>query len=147
MDKCIEIIVLHWTEVPSKSHENKSENSVLEEVITVTADIDVSKRLQLYIIPDAKEFKSVNGAILRYFLQISQLYPLRCAFITYRMGKAYETKLIKSGYGKTGKIVDCKSTFPQIVIKIATNRYARPVYDRYRLLVSDIHEYGCKKIN
>jgi hypothetical protein len=58
--------------VPNNILEKISENSVLEDVMTVTADIDVKSKLQLYIIPDAREFISVNGVIDRYRFHISQ---------------------------------------------------------------------------
>lgn len=79
-------------------------NNVLEEVITVTADIDVSNKLQLYIAPAASELSRVKGAILKYLTQIARLYPVLRAGKAYRMGKEYETRLMKSGCGKTGKI-------------------------------------------
>jgi hypothetical protein len=102
----MDMIVLHFTDVPSNTLENSKEKSVLEEVITVTADIEVSKRLQLYNIPEVSELSSVNGAILKYLRHMSQLYPLCIALTTYRTGNAYDTRLIKSGYGNIGKIHD-----------------------------------------
>ena len=79
-------------------------NNVLEDVITVTADIDVSNKLQLYITPDASELSKVKGAILKYFTQIARPYPVLVAGMAYRMGKEYDTRLMKRGCGKTGKI-------------------------------------------
>ena len=104
IEKWIDTTVLHRTDVPSNILEKRSVNNVLEDVITVTADIDVSNKLQLYKTPDTSELSKVRGAILKYLTQIARPYPVFIAGRAYRMGKEYDTRLMNSGCGKIGKI-------------------------------------------
>jgi len=60
----IDIIVAQYTGVLKSIRENNNENNVLDDEITVTADIDVSSKLQLNRITLIRELRSITGAIL-----------------------------------------------------------------------------------
>ena len=100
---------------------------MLDDDITVTADIEVRSRLQLYRILARIEFNNINGAIRTYFIQMSRVYPFRTAERTFRTGNAHETRLINIGYGKAGNRYDCNKTFPPSDMTIVMMRYANPV--------------------
>ena len=65
----IEIKVAMWIGVLRRIRAKTRENSVLIEEITVTADNDVSTKLQLKRILDIRELMSINGQILEYCFQ------------------------------------------------------------------------------
>jgi hypothetical protein len=60
----IEIIVAQYTGVFSNIREKSRENKVLDDDITVTADMEVKSKPQLNRIPLIIEFSSIIGAIL-----------------------------------------------------------------------------------
>ena len=115
--------------------ENKRENNVLDDDITVTADIEVRRRLQLYRIFARIEFNNIHGAIRTYFIQMPCVYPFRTAERTFRTGNEHETRLTNIGYGKAGNRHDWNRTFPPIDITMVIKRYANPVYDLYRVVM------------
>ena len=102
MDKWIEITVLNFIGVLSRILANNREKRVLEEVITVTADIDVRKRLQLNKTPDKSEFNSVKGAIFRCRIHTSLSYFFLIAENAFNAGKIPDVRLMNMGYGKMG---------------------------------------------
>ena len=108
---------------------------MLEDDITVTADIEVRSKLQLYRILAKIEFMSIRGAMRTYFIQMSFVYPFRTADRTFRTGNAHETRLMNIGYGNTGNSRDWNRTLPPIDIRIVINRYTNPVYDLYRVVM------------
>ena len=59
----MDIIVLQLMGVLSKIRENNRENKVLEDEITVEADIEVSNKLQLKRTPLMIVFRRIKGAV------------------------------------------------------------------------------------
>ncbi len=59
----IDIIVLQLMGVFNNIRENSNENKVLDEEMTVEADIEVSNKLQLKRTPLMIELKRINGAV------------------------------------------------------------------------------------
>lgn len=59
----IDIIVLQLIGVFNNIRENSNENKVLDEEMTVEADIEVSNKLQLKRTPLMIELKRINGAV------------------------------------------------------------------------------------
>jgi hypothetical protein len=60
----MEIIVPQLIDVFSNMRENSNENKVLDEDITVAADMDVSNKLQLNSTPLIMEFRRISGAVV-----------------------------------------------------------------------------------
>lgn len=86
-----------WIGIFNNIFENMSVNKVLSDVITVTADMDVSNKLQLNRIPDINEFRSMNGASRAYLIHKAREYRCRNATITNNAGNIAETKLTNIG--------------------------------------------------
>ncbi len=62
----IDIIVPQTIGVFNNIRENSNENKVLDEEMTVEADIDVSSKLQLNRTPLTIVLRRINGAVERY---------------------------------------------------------------------------------
>ena len=103
IERWIETTVLIWIGVFRSILAKRSEKRVLDDVITVTADIDVRKRLQLNRIPDSSELRRVSGATFRCRIHTSLSYRFRRAENTFKAGNMHDVRLMNRGYGKIGK--------------------------------------------